>query len=76
MAPLGLVLKMSIGNNDNFINKNDKDFNQIQKKIKKYNLNEEQKNALKFLNSINNKFDVSVLQGTTGSGKTLCILKE
>ena len=27
--------------------------------------------ALKFLNLKNNKFDVSVLQGTTGSGKTL-----
>jgi primosomal protein N' (replication factor Y) (superfamily II helicase) len=71
MAPLGLVLKMSIGNNHNFFDKNDKDFNQLQKQIKKYNLNEEQKNALKFLNAKNDNFDVSVLQGTTGSGKTL-----
>ena len=36
----------------------------------KYNGNEADY-ALKFLNSKNNKFDVSVLQGTTGSGKTL-----
>ena len=71
MMPLGLVLKMSIGSNHNLIDKNDKDFDQTQKKVKKFVLNEEQKNALKFLNTKNDKFDVSVLQGTTGSGKTL-----
>jgi len=71
MVPLGLVLKMSIGNSQNFIYKKDKDFDQTQKKTKKLNLNEEQKVALNFLNSVNNRFDVSVLQGTTGSGKTL-----
>tara|TARA_Y100000591_G_C21829903_1_gene698944 strand:- start:711 stop:2354 length:1644 start_codon:yes stop_codon:yes gene_type:complete len=44
-----------------------------EKKIKKktYRLNKEQTEALRFLETINNKFDVSVLQGTTGSGKTL-----
>ena len=41
----------------------------IQKKT--YRLNNEQTQALRFLETINNKFDVSVLQGTTGSGKTL-----
>ena len=71
MMPLGLVLKMSIGSNHNLIEKNDKDFDQKNKKIKKFILNQEQENALKFLNSKNDKFDVSVLQGTTGSGKTL-----
>ena len=75
MMPLGLVLKMSIGNNLNLIKKNDKDFEQTPKKIKKFELNKEQKKALKFLNSKNNKFDVSVLQGTTGSGKTLVYFK-
>ena len=34
MVPLGLVLKMSIGSNLNFIEKKDKDFNQSSKKIK------------------------------------------
>ena len=34
-------------------------------------MNNEQTQALRFLETINNKFDVSVLQGTTGSGKTL-----
>ncbi len=71
MMPLGLVLKMSIGNNLSHIKKNDKDFEQNLKKLKQFDLNEEQKKAFKFLNLKNDKFDVSVLQGTTGSGKTL-----
>ena len=71
MMPLGLVLKMSIGNNLSLIRTGDKDFEHTQKKVKKFDLNEEQKKALKFLNFKNDKFDVSVLQGTTGSGKTL-----
>jgi primosomal protein N' (replication factor Y) len=70
MMPLGLVLKMSIGNNYNS-NKGDKDSIQIKKKIKKFFLNKEQKKALNFLNFKNEIFDVSVLQGTTGSGKTI-----
>ena len=71
MMPLGLVLKMVIGKGKNFFEKNDKDIYQNTNINHKYNLNEEQKNALNFLNLKNNKFDVSVLQGTTGSGKTL-----
>jgi primosomal protein N' (replication factor Y) (superfamily II helicase) len=71
MMPLGLVLKMSIGSNLNFIEKEDKDFDQSQKKIKKYHLNDEQKKAYDFLNYEDDKFTASVLQGTTGSGKTL-----
>ena len=71
MMPLGLVLKMSISNYLNLINKKDKDFVQTKKKVKKIILNEEQNKAIKFLNYKNDEFDVSVLQGTTGSGKTL-----
>ena len=71
MMPLGLVLKMSIGNNLNSIEKKDKDFDQSSRKIKKYSLNDEQKKAYNFLDYKDNKFTVSVLQGTTGSGKTL-----
>ena len=71
MMPLVLVLKMSIGNNLSLIRTDDKDFEHTQKKVKRFDLNEEQKKALKFLNFKNDKFDVSVLQGTTGSGKTL-----
>jgi len=71
MMPLGLVLKMAIGSNKNLFIRDDKDFDQIITTGKGYNLNNEQVNALSFLNSKNNKFDVSVLEGTTGSGKTL-----
>ena len=71
MVSPGLTLKMAIGNKDNYTKKNDSNFSNYKKNIKKYKLNNEQKKALEFLNQINNKFDVSVLQGTTGSGKTL-----
>ena len=71
MMPLGLVLKMTIGKSLNLKDKKDKDLDQTKQKVQKFILNEEQKNALKFLNFKNDKFNVSVLQGTTGSGKTL-----
>ena len=71
MVPLGLVLKMAIGNKDNFTKKNDLNFNKTEKQTKKYKLNNEQRKAFEYLDLVNDKFDVSVLQGTTGSGKTL-----
>ncbi len=71
IVPIGLVLKMAIGANKNFIKKNDKinATNKIQSK--NYKLNDEQLLALKFFEAVENRFDVSVLQGVTGSGKTL-----
>ena len=71
MVPLGLALKMTIGSRDNFITKVDPVFNKVERQTKKYKLNNEQKKAFEYLNAVNNKFNVSVLQGTTGSGKTL-----
>jgi len=71
MVPLGLVLKMVIGKKDNLVKEKIKNFNKIDKKKKIYKLNNEQKRAFDYLNLVNNRFDVSVLQGTTGSGKTL-----
>ena len=71
MVPLGLALKMVIGNKDNLIKKTNKSFDKINKEKIKYKLNKEQKKAFEYLDLVNNKFDVSVLQGTTGSGKTL-----
>jgi primosomal protein N' (replication factor Y) len=70
MMPLGLVLKMTLGNNPSLINKIDKDFDSKKINAKKFVYNKEQKNAIKFL-SYRDKFSVSVLQGITGSGKTL-----
>ena len=71
MVSMGLVLKMVIGGTDKFIRIKDSLIKIKKKKIKNFKLNEEQNTALKYLQKINNKFDVSVLQGTTGSGKTL-----
>ena len=71
MVPIGLVLKMAIGGTNKFIKVDDQSL-EIKKTQKKFfKLNNEQSLALKFLEKINGKFDVSVLQGTTGSGKTL-----
>ena len=71
MVPIGLVLKMVIGNPDRFLKKEDIFNNSIINKTKKFILNKEQLQALKFLETKNTGFNVSVLQGTTGSGKTL-----
>ena len=72
MVPLGLVLKMAIGGSDKFIKKSEDNKIEIKKYKKRlFKLNNEQLNAVKFLKRVENKFDVSVLQGTTGSGKTL-----
>ena len=71
IVPIGLVLKMAIGINNNFTKKEDSNIDLTKKKVKKFKLNIEQNNALQYLETSNNKFDVSVLQGTTGSGKTL-----
>tara|TARA_Y100000817_G_scaffold299430_1_gene277518 strand:+ start:3734 stop:5689 length:1956 start_codon:yes stop_codon:yes gene_type:complete len=71
LAPKGMVLKMCIGDKSIF-SKNKEIFlkNIIKKKIK-YNLNHEQKKCLKEINSFGNKFNVTLLQGITGSGKTI-----
>ena len=71
MVPIGLVLKMAIGSDNKYIKFQDSSMEIKKTKTKKFKLNEEQIDALKYLEKINNKFDVSVLQGTTGSGKTL-----
>ncbi len=71
MVSVGLVLKMVIGTADKFIKKEEVLFKNKEIKLEKYLLNKEQLSALKFLEIINNKFEVSVLQGATGSGKTL-----
>ena len=71
MVPIGLVLKMVIGGTNKFIKIKDDSIKEKKTKTTSYRLNQEQLKALNFLEKVNNKFDVSVLQGTTGSGKTL-----
>ena len=50
VTPAGLVLKMVIGGNNNLFIKNDKNFDLRATKAKKFKLNKEQNDALKFLN--------------------------
>ena len=71
LASKGMTLKMCLGNLKNF--KDIKKKTRIEKKssVMKYNLNIEQKNALKVISGSDKKFEVSVLIGVTGSGKTL-----
>ena len=71
MISRGLVLKMCIGTGDNYFKKNKINIQNKILEIKKYELNHHQKNALKFLENSNLSFNVSVLQGITGSGKTI-----
>ena len=71
LVPRGMILKMCLGNLRDF--KKIKTINKLSKKslALKYTLNAEQKDALKNLTNLGNKFKVSVLLGITGSGKTL-----
>ena len=71
LAPKGMVLKMCLGNKSFFSkNSNFIDNTKIKKK-NKFNLNSEQKRCLDDINGFGNKFNVTLLQGVTGSGKTI-----
>jgi primosomal protein N' (replication factor Y) (superfamily II helicase) len=77
LVPLGMSLKMCLLNK-NVVEKNfNEEFNKF--KIKKINktilLNEEQKNSLTYIRDIGKKYNVTVLEGVTGSGKTLVYFK-
>ena len=71
LAPKGMVLKMCLGD-ESFFSKNSNfiDNTKIKKK-NKFNLNPEQKRCLDDINGFGNKFNVTLLQGVTGSGKTI-----
>ena len=71
LAPKGMVLKMCLGD-ESFFSKNSNfiDNTKIKKK-NKFNLNSEQKRCLDDINGFGNKFNVTLLQGVTGSGKTI-----
>ena len=67
----GMTLKMCLGN---ILNITKKDKIEIKDKVfakKKYILSSEQTKSLKEIKNAGNNFNVSVLQGVTGSGKTL-----
>ena len=73
LVPLGMSLKMCLLNKD-VVEKNfDKEFVKfkLKKNKNKFSLNKEQKKSLNFIRNIGNKYSVTVLEGVTGSGKTL-----
>ena len=73
LVPLGMSLKLCLLNKDIVEKEFDKEFNKF-KIIKKKNqvlLNSEQKKSLHFIRSVGENYNVTVLEGVTGSGKTL-----
>ena len=73
IVPKGMALKLVLLSS-NVVEKLQKDtFKIFETNIKKHSikLSEEQKKSLKKMNISNQKFRVHVLQGTTGSGKTM-----
>ena len=73
LVPLGMSFKMCLLNK-NVVEKNyNKEFNKYKVKSfsDQFSLNEEQKKSLSFIRKIGNNYNVVVLKGVTGSGKTL-----
>ena len=73
LIPKGMALKISLLGGKAIEKIDDKDYQIYLKnyKKKKFKLSSEQKNSLEMMNKINSKFRVHLLQGTTGSGKTI-----
>ena len=77
LVPLGMSLKMCLLNKDVVEKTFNKEFNKfkIKKNFNKFKLNSEQKKSLSFIRDIGNNYNVTVLEGVTGSGKTLVYFK-
>ena len=73
LVPLGMALKMCLLNKDivEKVFNNEFDKFKIKNKKNKFILNFEQKKSLSFLRSKGDDYNVTVLEGVTGSGKTL-----
>ena len=73
LIPKGMALKLMLLSGQAVENINKKDFDKfkLKNKCKVFSLTQEQHDALKDLNNKNDQFRVHVLQGTTGSGKTI-----
>ncbi|MDC0343875.1 primosomal protein N' [Pelagibacteraceae bacterium] len=71
LSSKGKVLKMCLGNEENIKKIDNKNKVKILSPKINYILNSEQKKSVKDLKNFGKTFNVSVLQGVTGSGKTL-----
>ena len=67
----GMVLKMCLGDKKNVSKIENQEKYDLTKSSSEFNLNNEQKKSLEDLRNFGNKFNVSLLQGVTGSGKTI-----
>ena len=67
----GMVLKMCLGDKKNALKIEENKKENLKIKKKNFKLSIDQIKGLKDLNSFGEKFNVSLLQGVTGSGKTL-----
>ena len=70
LASKGMVLKMCLGDKKNTTTIEAHKKEKL-KKISKFTLNKDQKKSLDDLRKFKNNFNVSLLQGVTGSGKTI-----
>jgi primosomal protein N' (replication factor Y) len=71
LVPKGKVLKMCLGDKKNTSKIEDFNKEKLNKKNNNFNLNKDQKKSLQDLKNFGNFFNVSLLQGVTGSGKTI-----
>ena len=73
IVPKGMALKLTLLSGRPVKKIDNKFYKDFSFKLKKnlFELNVEQKESLKEMNNMNKKFNVHVLQGTTGSGKTI-----
>ncbi len=73
IIPKGMALKLSLLSSNAIEKFMDEKYEDYKFKMKNHSfeLSIEQKNSLKLMNRVRDKFRVHVLQGTTGSGKTI-----
>jgi len=73
LVPLGMAFKMCLLNRDVVEKKFGKEFKKfkINYRNNKFSLNSEQKKSLSFIRSVGKDYAVTVIEGVTGSGKTL-----
>jgi len=71
LVPKGMVLKMCLGDKKNVFKIEEYKKQRLDKKIYNFSLNSDQKKSLKDLKKFGDLFNVTLLQGVTGSGKTI-----
>ncbi|MDB9746471.1 primosomal protein N' [Candidatus Pelagibacter sp.] len=73
LVPKGMALKLTLLSSNVIEKLNDEKYKDYEAEIKKHSfeLSSEQKKSLKLMNKFRDQFRVHVLQGTTGSGKTI-----